>query len=62
MTPKRRLRYDLLSAAAALPLAILLGLLLHEDLTGYPLTFGATFAVARSLLGARRYLIDRHRR
>ena len=56
MTPQRRLRFDLLYAAAAVPFALLLGLLLDDDVKGYPLTFGATWAVLGTVVAVSRYV------
>ena len=59
MTPKRRLRHDLLYALAALPFAMALGLLSNDALTGYPLTFGGTWAVLGTVMAVGRYLVNR---
>jgi hypothetical protein len=62
MTPKRRLRHDLLYALAVLPFAMLLGLLLDDELTGYPLTFGGTWAALGTVMAVGRYVMSRDRR
>ena len=61
MTPRRRLRHDLLYAFAVLPFAMLLGLLLNDDLTDYPLTFGGSWAVLGTVMAIGRYLMNRER-
>lgn len=61
MTPTRRLRHDLLYAAAVLPFALLLGLLLDDELTDYPLTFGGSWVVIGTVMAVGRYLMNRER-
>ena len=59
MTSTRRLRHDLLYAVTALPFALLFGLLLNDDVTGYPLTFGASWAVLGIAMALGRYFMNR---
>lgn len=59
ITPQRRLRHDLLYAAAVLPFALLLGLLLGDDLTGYPLRFGLTWFVVFTVMAVGRYVVGK---
>ena len=59
MTARRRLRYDLLYAVAALPFALLLGWLRDDDLTGYPLWFGGTWLVLGTAVAVGRFVMSR---
>lgn len=61
MTPQRRLRHDLLYAVASIPFALLLGLLLDDELTGYPLAFGGTWATLGVVVAVGRHLRSKRR-
>ncbi len=58
-SPQRRLVDDLLYACMGPVLALVLGRLMNDDLTGYPLTFGVTWLVVGLLMATSRYLLAR---
>lgn len=56
MSPSRRLRRDLGLAVSYLAFAMILGLLLNDDLLDYPLTFGLTWFTLGTVCGVVRYV------